>query len=218
MEEYPETLRGHALLRFVLERLDRGTPVNRLLYDLAWPAGWLQETCEGLQDHMETAATIRRGLDLWATPPEHRPEQIDWPRLLEEEAKLSHPFQVKANQTFQISGSAGYIGALRYNTEWTDLDLMLRMLRELHYDPLLLSMPSNGTFLEEQGISRQALAAYPRRLHVIAERFGDTARTFTDHLDDPNFVVDFHDHLSVKGWMYYNRALDEFFHAPPEHP
>jgi poly-D-alanine transfer protein DltD len=34
-------------------------------------------------------------------------------------------------------------------------------------------------------------------------------------VEDPDFLVDHHDHLSAKGWMYYNRALDEFFHTDP---
>ena len=35
---------------------------------------------------------------------------------------------------------------------------------------------------------------------------------FRDHENDPAFLVDFLDHLSAEGWLYYNKALDDFFH------
>ena len=36
---------------------------------------------------------------------------------------------------------------------------------------------------------------------------------FREHQHDNDFLVDFLDHLSAEGWMYYNKALDDFYHG-----
>ena len=33
-----------------------------------------------------------------------------------------------------------------------------------------------------------------------------------DHDADPTFLIARREHPTPKGWMYYNRALDNFFH------
>ncbi|MDB6155227.1 MAG: hypothetical protein JWL90_3680, partial [Chthoniobacteraceae bacterium] len=33
-----------------------------------------------------------------------------------------------------------------------------------------------------------------------------------DHEEDPKFLVDHHDHLSARGWIYYDEVIDAFFH------
>ena len=35
---------------------------------------------------------------------------------------------------------------------------------------------------------------------------------FKDHESDPVFFVDQFDHIGSKGWWYYNKAIDDFFH------
>ena len=36
---------------------------------------------------------------------------------------------------------------------------------------------------------------------------------FEGHDEDPAFLIRYESHLTAKGWMYYNRALDDFFHG-----
>jgi D-alanine transfer protein len=40
---------------------------------------------------------------------------------------------------------------------------------------------------------------------------------FENHDSDPTFIIAHREHPSPKGWMYYNRALDDFFHTTKEH-
>jgi D-alanine transfer protein len=97
--------------------------------------------------------------------------------------------------------------------EWTDLDLLLRTFRELGAEPLLLSMPFEDIRLEVYGVSPEARTAYLRRLDALAEKHDLPLLDFRDHQKDPGFLVDFLDHLSPQGWLYYNKALDDFYHA-----
>jgi len=100
--------------------------------------------------------------------------------------------------------------------EWTDLDLLLRTFHELGAHPLLLSMPVEDIRLEVYGVSPEARTAYLRRLEGLAEKHDVPLLDFRDHQKDPGFLVDFLDHLSPQGWMYYNKALDDFYHARDE--
>jgi len=40
-------------------------------------------------------------------------------------------------------------------------------------------------------------------------------RDFADHDGDPLFVLNARGHLMPKGWVYYDLALDQFFHDQP---
>jgi D-alanine transfer protein len=38
---------------------------------------------------------------------------------------------------------------------------------------------------------------------------------FKGHDEDPAFLYRHQSHLTAKGWIYYDRALDEFFQGGP---
>ena len=101
--------------------------------------------------------------------------------------------------------------------EWDDLEVLLRGLQEMGMVSLILCMPPDGSFLENGGISNESLALFSARIRDMAARHGAFVEAFEDHQEDPAFFADPHDHMSAKGWMYYNRALDEFYHTEPAH-
>ena len=41
---------------------------------------------------------------------------------------------------------------------------------------------------------------------------------FAEHDEDPFFVVNVRSHLSAKGWAYFDRALDAFYHGADSGP
>ena len=46
----------------------------------------------------------------------------------------------------------------------------------------------------------------------LARRYHFPLVEFEDHDADPTFLIARREHPTPKGWMYYNRALDNFFH------
>jgi poly-D-alanine transfer protein DltD len=98
--------------------------------------------------------------------------------------------------------------------EWKDLDLLLRALRELGARPLLVSTPLKGDLYDYAGISAGARRVYYTRLRELARANDVPLVDFADHDGDRFFLRDF-SHLSSKGWVYYARALDTFYHLPP---
>ncbi len=95
-------------------------------------------------------------------------------------------------------------------SEWTDLELLFRTLTELRARPLILSMPIDDYVAP--GVSRSAHQVYYDRMRGLARRYHFPLVEFEDHDADPTFLIARREHPTPKGWMYYNRALDNFFH------
>ena len=96
--------------------------------------------------------------------------------------------------------------------EWTDLELLLRTLRELGAKPLLLAMPVENLRLDAYGVSSEARTAYRERLHQLTSRYDVRLVDFQEHELHDTFMGDFSDHLSPEGWLYYSKTLDDFYH------
>ena len=150
--------------------------------------------------------------------PHRLPHRLDWETFLLHAAWKVNPGRLREQekggdwQLPESKGDAEFLANLQLAREWGDFELLLRSLRESGAQPLLLSMPLNGTWLEKNGVSRAARAQYLTRLRALAQRYGVPLEDFEAHEQDPRFLADHHDHLSIEGWMYYNRALDDFFH------
>src|SRR5207249_49532 len=108
-----------------------------------------------------------------------------------------------------------FVKTLNQSTEWTDLELLLRGMRELGAEPLLLSMPIKGVYYEYLGIGAQARRVYYRRLVVLAGNYRVPLVSFADWDQDKYFLVDPGAHLSPRGWVFYDRVLDAFYHDAP---
>jgi D-alanine transfer protein len=89
----------------------------------------------------------------------------------------------------------------------------MRTLSELGAKPLLLSMPLEDIRLEVYGLPASARTTYLDRLNNLAAKYDFPYIDFRDHQADPAFLYDFQDHLSAEGWLFYNKALDDFFHG-----
>jgi len=96
---------------------------------------------------------------------------------------------------------------------WIDLELLLRTLAKVHAQPLLLSMPMAGDVYDQKGISHFARENFYMKLRALAQRYNFPLVDFEGHDEDPAFLYRHQSHLTAKGWMYYNRALDDFFHS-----
>jgi D-alanine transfer protein len=227
MLQFPDSLQSDPLLKFALERLAGGSLLDRVGYALVFPLGQLQSVVLRLQDHWEVLASVGRQADASvAVAPESQP--LDWDAVLAQADRESreradnNPFGFdrdlyarnadKLQQQRRSRSSAAFQRALDQSIGWTDLDLLLRELRELGARPLLLSPPLPGTFYDFWGVYAPARQAYYDRLRQTVRRYGVPLVSFDDHDGDRLFVVDERSHLSQKGWAQYDRVLDAFYH------
>jgi D-alanine transfer protein len=228
MLDYPETLASDPLLRFAVTRLADGSFSSQLLYDAALPLGKLQNAILDLQDAWEVIHYIRSQPRLSANVA-RQAANLNWPDLLQraeqQHAKHSgsNPFGFNNDDWYHgISNrlrherntwnDQRFLQIVQSGTEWEDLDLLLRELHELRAQPMIVALPISGKFYDALGVSPGARSMYYQKLRQVVARYNVPVRTFADHDEDRNFLLDDSNHLSGKGWVYVDRLLDDFYH------
>jgi D-alanine transfer protein len=104
---------------------------------------------------------------------------------------------------------------MSHSREWKDLRLALAVLRELGARPLAWTMPLPGFFDDFTPLAARARAAYYDRYERTVTRARVPWLDFRDHDDDPYFLTDGGSHLSPRGWVFADLALDMFWHGEP---
>ncbi len=219
MLAFPKTIDGRPLLDFGLRHLAGDTALDRFLYGLAWPLGRMKVGVGRAQDHFETALHILDEDEQLNPNPTHGLRALNWNQILKQAARFANAASVQAKKNEvkrknlpRASRDKTFITEMSRAHEWTDVELLMRTFNELGAKPLLLSMPIEDIRLEVYGISPDARTAYLDRLHMLAGRYDIPLVDFRDHEKDNGFTVDFLDHLSGEGWLYYNKVLDDFYH------
>jgi len=217
MLKYPDTLEASPFLEFALKRLASGRLLDRVVFCALWPLGKVQNAILELQDHFAAFNYIRHKIK--PTPPSHL-EMLDWSKLI---STVSGPGSgdgegpTKAatlnEEKIPGRGDAKFQNAMNASQGWTDLELLLRTLARIHARPLLLSMPIAGNLYDRKGVSASARENYYARLRALVQRYHFALVEFEGHDEDPAFLYRHQSHLTAKGWIYYNRALDDFFHG-----
>jgi len=217
MLQFPETLEQRPFLEFALRRLASGQLLDRVVFCALWPAGKIQTILFELEDHWEAVHHIQRQTK---PPPRLQEETVDWSQFI---AKVSKTRPADAGNIQQPSrfdrkitlGSrdVGFLNGVKRSPAWIDLDLLLRCLTTVHARPLILSMPLAGDFYDHAGVSRSARDEFYRKLPALVEQYHFPVIEFQEHDEDPAFLIRHQSHLTAKGWAYYDRALDDFFHG-----
>ena len=217
MLQYPETLEQRPFLEFALRRLASGQLLDRLVFCALWPAGKIQTALYKLEDHWAAVHHIQRQKK---PPPLLREEAVDWPQFVANASRARPADVANLQQPFRIDRKIGpgsrdvvFLNGVKESTAWIDLDLLLRCLATVHARPLILSMPLAGDFYDHAGISRLARGEFYKKLPAFVERYHFPVIEFQEHDEDPAFLIRHQSHLTAKGWAYYDRALDDFFHG-----
>jgi len=207
MSQFPDTLAKSALLQLVATCLASGGPLDRIVLMAIWPLGKLQNIVLDLQDHFEALVYI---LGQGKTIPRHRLRPSNSrkaPADDGQEAVVPESFGA-----IRSARDAAFRARIAAASEWIDLELLFRALTELGAQPLIISMPIDGTLYDTTGVSRSARQVYYDRMSKLAQRYHFPLIQFEDHDADPAFLIAHREHPTAKGWTYYNRALDDFFH------
>jgi D-alanine transfer protein len=217
MLKCPSTLQNSPFLEFALKRLASGRWLDRVVFCLLWPVGKVETTILELQDHFAASNYIRHKIKPAA---QFHPEIPDWSKL------IANADGTKATDTDNITKAStsgegkavdrrdvAFRNDMNTSPGWIDLELLLRTLARVHARALLLSMPIAGDFYDHKGISRSAREDYYVKLRALVQRYHFRLVEFESHDEDPAFLYLHKSHLTAKGWIYYDRALDDFFHG-----
>jgi D-alanine transfer protein len=213
MLRYPKIVEKWPVLATAVSSLASNRPLDRAVYFASLPLGWLQNAVYQLQDHYEVAWWMRGDHKLFHLV-RRKSAKLHWGHLLANATQKAKrlPEEEFDSRFRYFADDTAFIEALGRSAEWEDLALLLRVVRELKLDPLLLSMPMEDAHFERMGISPEYRAAYSERLHAFAGLHNVPVVDFPDHGRDSRFFADHYGHPSAKGWIYFDRALDDFFH------
>lgn len=220
MIDYPKTLENLPILEFALDRLAGSTFLDRCGYAAVWPLGVLNNMIGRGQDHVEVALHIIDEDKHLDEEPERSGRGVKWSTVLKRAARIANSVAVQAkrsevrrNAKAKKRSEKEFVETLAKAREWEDMELLMRVFKEIGAEPLFLSMPIEDIRLEVYGVSTEARADYTDRLNDLAKKYRIPLLDFHEYEKDPAFLYDFLDHLSGKGWLYYNKALDDFFHS-----
>ena len=217
MLQFPETLGQRPLLEFALRRLASGRRLDRVVFYALWPAGKIQTALYELEDHWAAVQHIQRQTK---PPPRLQEGIVDWSQFIAKASKAKPADAGNIQQPLRFdrkitpgSRDVGFVRGIKGAPAWIDLDLLLRCLATVHARPLILSMPLGGDFYDHAGVSRSARDEFYRKLPAVVEQYNFPVVEFQEHDEDPAFLIRHQSHLTAKGWAYYDRALDDFFHG-----
>lgn len=190
-----------------------------MLY-LVQPYAALDRAVGRLQDNFEAAFALNAEPEV-SSPSHFRPKRghvLNWDDLFRTAEQQSSSLSQKAKQSpVRVTRAKGtwdnqFVAKMRKAQEWSDFELVLRLLKEAGAKPLVISMPLHADILEAQGVSEVARMEYGTRLQSLTKQYNAPLVYLNDHESDPVFFVDQHDHIGSKGWWYYNRLIDDFYH------
>jgi D-alanine transfer protein len=222
MLQFPRLLKKSPLLGFALRRLASGGLPDRIIFSALWPLGKMQNAILDLQDHF---AALNYILHQPKSRASLHQQTLDWPGLI---AKASETANASEKQNVTLAGTnklmpprwsdAWFLECLNQSNQWRDLDLLFRVITEIHARPLLLSMPMDGQFYDKAGVSRSTRECYYQKMCALAKQYNFALEEFEQHDQDPIFLDHRLRHVAsphptAKGWMVYDRVLDKFFHG-----
>lgn len=214
MLQYPKSLEKSALLAFALRQLAADSPLHRAVFYATVPLGIFQNEILRMQDHFETLAYILKEWRHLQTGVHRWRRSVEWEGLIAGAASdASWRADVTPVPIGVEQGPEAFVSSEQSAYEWIDFELLLRELDELGARPLLLSMPLAGRFFDRFGVGRPVRDLYYKEVRARAWAHRLPLIDFAEHDEDEGFVVGHHDHLSDKGWLYYDKALDDFFHG-----
>jgi D-alanine transfer protein len=211
MLQFPDTLGKDGLLRLAADCLASGRPLDRIILMAMWPLGRLQNIILDLQDHFEALVYILGGgkpFPNWLRP-------LSLHRVHTHKTTAGDGWKMTATQsldTIRPAKDAAFRARVAAASEWTDLELLFRALTQLRVQPLILSMPIDVD--AARGVSRSTREVYYDKMRELTHRYHFPLVESEDHDADPTFLIAHREHPTPKGWMYYDKALDIFFHKP----
>ena len=205
MLRFPDTLAENDLVKLAAECLASGTPMDRMVLMGIWPLGKLQNVMLDLQDHFEALVYILAGGR--SIPDWLRPTRLHQPHT--SKSTYAEDQRSGSFNSIRPARDAAFRARIASASEWTDVQLLFRTLAQLKTDPLILSMPISAN--AARGVSRSAREVYYERMRELAQQYHFPVIEFEQHDADPSFLIARREHPTPRGWMAYNRALDDFF-------
>lgn len=221
LKDYPETLDLRPALGFYVRNAEAGGAWPAIQRAAIRPLIEVQRAKLSLEDLFATAGAVIRLPDL-RNSPTMALQDMEWDRKInqmeDDEAKeaAADPNTNVAPLLLDNGVYDGpFLAEMNASIEWDDFGLLLDTLKSFGATAYLISVPLTGTGYDRRGVSRAARDKFYHRFESLCAEHGYQANTFSDHDRDDGFTIPKSSHFTPKGWLYVDRALDDFYHDRP---
>lgn len=94
--------------------------------------------------------------------------------------------------------------------EYNDLELFIKVCKELNIEPLIVSVPVNGYWYDYVGFPKQGRDMYYEKIRNICSKYDIELADFSDKEYEKYFLRDSM-HLGWKGWVYVNEKIYNYY-------
>ncbi|AFM42273.1 D-alanyl-lipoteichoic acid biosynthesis protein DltD [Desulfosporosinus acidiphilus SJ4] len=202
---------------------DLGSNIMEMVY---WPAAKVEMSALQIQDALKTIQVLKhlpakevannsrnssqKALPSWSVMQQKATVDV-------QKNETNNPFgignkffnqTIKNAQKFKNSAAKAHFYP---SPEYSDLNLLMNVLKDEGADPIFLIQPVNGLWYDFTGFPKKQRQMYYSHVREMADHFGFSLADFSSHEDD-NYFMDDPSHPSEKGWLEFDEALDKFVH------
>jgi D-alanine transfer protein len=226
LSQFNEVKHSYPMLEGLLKYYGRSDPESRLIEAFYWPIARVEMASLEIQDTLKTIKVIQQlSVKEIAKNASDKSRRAlpDWPKMQEkatadvEKNENNNPFGVNNNffkkniPNLNKLKNSSVKGRLYPSPEYSDLNLLMRVLKDEGADPIFLIQPVNGSWYDFTGFPKQQRQKYYSQVREMADRYGYALADFSDHEYDKYFMND-PSHPSEKGWLEIDETLDKFVH------
>ncbi|MDR3586381.1 MAG: D-alanyl-lipoteichoic acid biosynthesis protein DltD [Desulfosporosinus sp.] len=226
LSQFNEVKHSYPILEGLLKYYGRSDPESRLMEAFYWPIARVEMASLEIQDTLKTIKVIQKlsaqeiaknaSDKSWKTLP-------DWSKM--QEIATADVGKNENNNSFGVNNgfykknipnlnklkNSLVKGRLYPSPEYSDLNLLMRVLKDEGADPIFLIQPVNGSWYDFTGFPKQQRQKYYSQVREMADHYGDALADFSGHEYDKYFMND-PSHPSEKGWLEIDETLDKFVH------
>lgn len=227
LSKFNEVKKSYPILSGLLKYYAQPDPLSRVLEGIYWPAARVEMASLEIQDALKTISVLEHlptaeiknnaGGKFRRTLPSWTQLQI---KATADVAKNETNNLFGINNNFYNTRIAKHLQKLKNSAlkekfypspEYSDLNLLMRVLKDEGADPIFLIQPVNGPWYDFTGSPKQQRQKYYSQIREMAGRYGYALADFSSHEYDKYFMDD-PSHPSEKGWLEFDEALDLFVH------
>ncbi|WP_407308106.1 D-alanyl-lipoteichoic acid biosynthesis protein DltD [Desulfosporosinus sp. SB140] len=224
--QFDEVKKTYPILDGLLKyygQTDPGSIIMELVY---WPAARIEMSALEIQDALKTiqviqhlpakeiaknsSGTSQRALPTWSEMQQKATADV-------QKNETNNPFgvvnnfykqKIKNPQSLKNSATKGHFYP---SPEYSDLNLLMNVLKDEGADPIFLIQPVNGLWYDFTGFPKEQRQKYYSQVRDMANHFAFSLADFSTHEYDKYFMDD-PSHPSEKGWLEFDETLDKFVH------
>lgn len=224
--QFNEVNKTYPILYGLLKYYDHSDLSSNIMELVYWPAARVEMSALEVQDTVKTiqviqhlsakevvknsSGTSQSVLPTWSQMLQKATEDVQKNETNNPFGILNSFYSQKIENLPKLKNSS-VKGHFYPAPEYSDLNLLMKVLKDEGADPIFLIQPVNGPWYDFTGFPKGQRQKYYSQVREMADHFGFSLADFSTHEYDKYFMDD-PSHPSEKGWLEFDETLDKFVH------